>query len=181
MTMRPQRARIPFISAIWHSAGNRFISVRRISSGSVIERTHLNWQYRPYRESTSPENMQPQRSFTDSSRSACIRGSLLLSGRRRDQEEIVFVPVRRRSHGRALRRFAEGREVRGGRAPDRCTTPHYVPDDVSGYTVTPDGSVTTDCPEYSSRRDGCSCQPSVYAILHPAGHGNGADVVAPAD
>jgi len=50
--------------------------------------------------------------------SACIRGSVLLSGRRRDREETVFAPVRRRSHGRALRRFAEGREVRDGRAPD---------------------------------------------------------------
>jgi hypothetical protein len=63
----------------------------------------------------------------------------------------------------------------------QCTAPDYVPDNVFGYAVTPDGSVTTDCPEYSSRRDGCSCQPSVYGILHPAGHGNGADVVALAD
>jgi hypothetical protein len=63
----------------------------------------------------------------------------------------------------------------------KCTTPDYVPDDVFGYAVTPDSSVTTDCPEDSSRRGGCSCQPSVYGILHPAGHRNGADVVALAD
>ena len=63
----------------------------------------------------------------------------------------------------------------------QCTAPDYVPDDVFGYAVTPDGSVTTDCPEYSSRRDGCSGQPSINGILHPAGHGNGANVVALAD
>ena len=30
----------------------------------------------------------------------------------------------------------------------QCTAPDYVPDDVFGYAVTPDGSVTTDRPEY---------------------------------
>ena len=63
----------------------------------------------------------------------------------------------------------------------QCTAPDYVPDDVFGYAVPPDGSVTTDCPEYSARHDGCSCQPFVYGILHPAGHGNGPDVVALSD
>jgi len=63
----------------------------------------------------------------------------------------------------------------------QCTVPDPVPDDVFGYAVTPNGSVPTDWPEDSSRRDGCSCQPSVYGTLHPAGHGNGANVVALAD
>ncbi len=59
-----------------------------------------------------------------------------------------------------------------------CTAPDCVPDDVLRNAGTPDGSVTTDRPEYSPLRDGCSCQPSVYGILNPAGHANGADVVA---
>ncbi|MBB5061535.1 hypothetical protein HDF16_006271 [Granulicella aggregans] len=63
----------------------------------------------------------------------------------------------------------------------QCTAPDYVPDDVFGYALTPDGSVTTDCPEHSSRRDGCSCQPSVHGILHPDRHGDGPNVVTLAD
>ena len=49
--------------------------------------------------------------------SACNQGNALLSGRRRAREETEFAPVRRRSHGRALRRFAEDHEVRGARVP----------------------------------------------------------------
>ena len=63
----------------------------------------------------------------------------------------------------------------------QCTVPDYVPDDVFGYSVTPDASVTTDRPEHSPRRDGCSRHPSVYGILHPDRHGDGPDVVALAD
>ena len=48
----------------------------------------------------------------------------------------------------------------------QCTAPDYVPDDVFGYALNPDGSVTTDHPEYASSRGGCSCQPSVYGNLH---------------
>ena len=63
----------------------------------------------------------------------------------------------------------------------QCTATDYVPDDVFGYAVAPDGSVTTDCPEHSSGRDARSCQPSVHGILHPDRHGDGPDVVALAD
>ena len=63
----------------------------------------------------------------------------------------------------------------------QCTAPDYVPDDVFGYAANPRRFRDDSVPEHSSRRDGCSCQPSVYGILHPAGHGNDANVVALAD
>lgn len=33
------------------------------------------------------------------------------------------------------------------------TAPDDIPDDVLGNAASPDGSVTTDCPEHSTRRD----------------------------
>ena len=63
----------------------------------------------------------------------------------------------------------------------QCTATDYVPDDVLGYALTPNGSVTTDRSEHSSGRDGCSCQPSVHGTLHPDRHGDGPDVVTLAD
>jgi len=60
----------------------------------------------------------------------------------------------------------------------QCTAPDYLPDDVFRYAFTPDGPVTIDCPEHSSRRNGCSYQPSVHGILHPDRHGDSPDAVA---
>jgi hypothetical protein len=59
--------------------------------------------------------------------------------------------------------------------------PDYILDGVFGYAGSPGGSVPTDRPENSSRRDRCRCQPPVHGTLHPDRHGYGPDVVALAD
>ena len=50
--------------------------------------------------------------------SACNRGNAQSLGLTRALKGTVSAPVRRHSHGRALRKCAEDHEVRGGRAPD---------------------------------------------------------------
>jgi hypothetical protein len=49
--------------------------------------------------------------------------------------------------------------------------PDYILDGVFGYAGSPGGSVPTDRPENSSRRDRCRCQPPVHGLFTQIGMG----------
>jgi hypothetical protein len=61
------------------------------------------------------------------------------------------------------------------------TAPDHTPNEVLGETGSPRCFVTTHCPDHSSRRNRCSCQPPVHGALQPDRHGHSPDVIALAD
>lgn len=156
------------------------LSERRISSripGQLLEitvvsikcRTELSIvTNRPHRDSRPLENRQPKRSFGGSFK-CCLQPRYRLvvrteGGLKRNWICPSSPPVTWQSFAQVRLRSCRARWKSSRRREQLRTTHQGTFSEISAFQGC---SVTPHCPEHSSRRDRCSCQPPVNSKLHP--------------